>query len=73
MMKVKASNNMVVIDACWYDSIGIVKVLDSLTGQVKFYIKALDPNTMGTEEDDARYIAEYGSVFYYAAGIELMP
>lgn len=71
MMNIQTGHNMTVIDAVWFNNIGIVKAKDNVTGNVKFYIR----HTIMTssEAEDAKYIAEYGIPFDYAAGMVLMP
>lgn len=56
---------MKVLDSYWFNSGGIVRVLDS-ENIVRYYIKGLD--NMTTAEYDANQIAEWGNTFPKDAG-----
>lgn len=55
---------MKVLDAIWFNKVGIVRVEDEYDG-IKYYIK--DVGGLN-EEDDTWYVVNWGSTFPKAAG-----
>ena len=52
------NNDKRVTDSYWFGYIGIVKVLDELTGEYKYYI---GQGTGDNQHNDEQFIAQYGS------------
>lgn len=55
---------MKVLDAIWFNKVGIVRVEDEYDG-IKYYIGSppLDFTRMNTEAEDTQWIANWGSTF----------
>lgn len=59
---------MKILNARWFNGVGIVRVEDEYEG-IKYYIKGMDGMGMtNTEQEDMEYIAAWGSTFPNDAG-----
>jgi len=61
---------MKILGAMWFDRVGIVRVEDQYEG-IKYYIKAIpfeDHFDFSTEEQDKKYVADWGLTFPKEAG-----
>lgn len=77
------SNNIVCIDVCWFQDVGIVICQDLVTKQYKSYIKSIAserykaPNLKGQglsdEDRDIAYIMAYGAKFPLESAKALFP